>query len=291
MYCWSCGASVDPSRDAMCPQCHAPLKRNDTDQAVAAVSAVEERVRQNYEHQFPRVTLSKLDALNEAEAARYAAAEHRAKIWNSTRTAAAWCLLPFLLVALVAAWFWGRREADRDMFPNAGANSAQVRPAPAPVAPKPAAAPDVVTVALPSAGGGYDAAKPGQPTTEQMFSLPAMECASDAGSRAAVKISQIVVVPGAGESATKPSLDEMRAAYKTLAGIRDDIRLGGSFARARGQFNDARGGGDAFEGRFLKRGELPRVLDRAAFCLAKGELSPVLRTQSGFHLLQVLEAR
>ena len=290
MHCWSCGASVDPTQHAMCPQCHAPLRRKDTDEAVAAVSTVEARVRQNYEHQLPRVSLAKLEALKRAEGAMEAISERHNKIWDATRASAAQLLAPMLGVAVVIAWVWvyiSRMEPEPP--PNATASAAPVRAAPsAPVSSEPATAlvpPDAVAVATSAQNTGT----PGQATMEEMFSTPTLQC--DGAPHIAVKISQIIVVPGAGESAANAGVDEMRAAYKTLVQVRDDIRQGASFAEARRRYNDSRGGGEKFEGRFLVKGELPRVLERAAFCLAKGEISPVLRTQSGFHLLQVVELR
>lgn len=291
MHCRSCGASVDPSQHAMCPHCNAPLQRKDTERAVAAVSSVETSVRQNYERQLPRVSVAKMQAHRETGLAMETTREHLDRIWNATRRFPPWQFGALIGGAVMAAWIWAAIEIRGNQFipaPKPAANAAPVRAAPAAqAAPKPAPIP--VAASVPVADSGRNAAAPGQLTMEEMFSTPAMQCEGVA--RSAVRVSQIIVVPGAAQTAAGATLDEMRAAYGTLEKARHDIGQGASFAQARGRYNDPRGGGEKFEGRFLAKGELPRVLERAAFCLAKGEVSPVLRTQSGFHLLQVVELR
>ena len=58
--CWSCGGIVNATQESHCSHCHAIVKKIDSQRAVAASAAVEERVRQNYQRQLPSVSSKKL---------------------------------------------------------------------------------------------------------------------------------------------------------------------------------------------------------------------------------------
>jgi parvulin-like peptidyl-prolyl isomerase len=77
---------------------------------------------------------------------------------------------------------------------------------------------------------------------------------------------------------------EARSARRRIAG-------GEAFAdvaRRMSQSEDARRGGDLG---FFTRGQMPLEVEEAAFALRPGELSPVIESPYGFHLLKVEEHR
>ncbi|MBI4250939.1 MAG: SurA N-terminal domain-containing protein [Candidatus Tectomicrobia bacterium] len=99
-----------------------------------------------------------------------------------------------------------------------------------------------------------------------------------------VKLSQIFI-----KLAPDGKPDQAEAARKKLAAFRDRIRKGADFAalaKANSQDPSASKGGDM--GAF-KRGEMIPDLEKAAFSLAKGEVSEPVRTSFGYHLLLVRE--
>ena len=58
--CWSCGGVVNPTQESHCSHCRAIVKKIDSQRAVDASTAVEEKVRQNYHQQLPAVSSKKL---------------------------------------------------------------------------------------------------------------------------------------------------------------------------------------------------------------------------------------
>lgn len=100
-----------------------------------------------------------------------------------------------------------------------------------------------------------------------------------------VELSHIFIVP-------KPdsALDEQTR--KTLSAIRDSIVAGGDFAdfaRRYSQDPTASTGGDLG---WAKRGVVfVHEFEEAAFALKEKEISPVVKTQFGYHLVQLLERR
>lgn len=97
-------------------------------------------------------------------------------------------------------------------------------------------------------------------------------------------ISHIVLYP-------KPdSAAEVRT-QQFLQAILDSIRAGGDFAEyARRYSTDvtASGGGDLG---WAKRGDYVREFEEAVFSLKEGEVSNVIKTQFGYHIVQLIERR
>jgi peptidyl-prolyl cis-trans isomerase SurA len=98
-----------------------------------------------------------------------------------------------------------------------------------------------------------------------------------------VKVQVIQIPPEADSTVDK------KARIK-IAELRKRVVAGEKFAKVASEQsedpNTARSGGDLG---FLPRGALDRDLDEAAFTLKLNELSPVLRSAAGWHVLQVLE--
>lgn len=100
-----------------------------------------------------------------------------------------------------------------------------------------------------------------------------------------VDISHILVEVKAGEEAR-------RAAMEKIKGIRAQIEAGDDFAELAKQQSDDPGsainGGDLG---FMSRGDFVREFEEVAFSLQPSELSDVVETQFGFHIIQMLDRR
>ncbi len=92
------------------------------------------------------------------------------------------------------------------------------------------------------------------------------------------------VRPGAGEA-------EKQAARDKLAGILEEVRAGGDFAALAQKYSEdatAARGGDLG---FVLRGHTVKAFEDAAFALQAGQVSEVVETGFGYHLIKVEERR
>jgi peptidyl-prolyl cis-trans isomerase SurA len=100
-----------------------------------------------------------------------------------------------------------------------------------------------------------------------------------------VELSEIVVYPKVNEVERKKSIDK-------LEGLKQRILDGEDFAVLAKTFSDdpgsARNGGDLG---WQKRGSFVQEFEEAAYRLDNGELSPIVESSFGFHLIQMLERR
>ena len=91
-----------------------------------------------------------------------------------------------------------------------------------------------------------------------------------------------------------PKVDEKtkQRAHARAEAILDSIRAGGDFAdfarRSSQDPNSAAQGGDLG---FVRRGALVPEFEEEAFALKEGEVSPVVETQFGFHIIELVERR
>ena len=98
------------------------------------------------------------------------------------------------------------------------------------------------------------------------------------------ELSQIFIVPKAD------SLVELQT-RKTMEAIRDSILAGGDFAEFAKRYSvdaTAASGGDLG---WAKRGDYVHEFEEAVFSMKEGEVSPVIKTQFGFHIVQLLARR
>jgi len=94
----------------------------------------------------------------------------------------------------------------------------------------------------------------------------------------------IKVEPGASDAARK-------AAFELLAGIRQEIGSGADFAalaKEKSQGPSATAGGDLG---YFGRGQMVTPFENAAFALAPGEISGIVETRFGFHLILLVERK
>jgi peptidyl-prolyl cis-trans isomerase SurA len=111
----------------------------------------------------------------------------------------------------------------------------------------------------------------------QKDSLPALN--------AAVKLSHILFLVEAGENA-------QRAAKARIDSLLSLARSGEDFAELAKQFSEdpgsaSRGG----ELGLIERGDFVKEFEEAAFALKPNEISDVVKTQFGFHIIQLIERR
>ena len=100
-----------------------------------------------------------------------------------------------------------------------------------------------------------------------------------------VDISHILMLVKASES----SQDE---AYKKISKIYEDIKNGADFAKEAEKYSDdpasAQRGGDLG---LISRGDFVPEFETAAYQLKDGEISKIVQTQFGFHIIQMIERR
>lgn len=88
------------------------------------------------------------------------------------------------------------------------------------------------------------------------------------------------------------SEDEVTAIKERLASYRERVQRGERFAMLARLYSDDPGtaskGGDLG---FVERGTLYPEFEAAAFALRTGEISPVIKSQAGYHIIQMIERR
>ncbi len=103
------------------------------------------------------------------------------------------------------------------------------------------------------------------------------------GVKASVDISHILMQ-------VTPSEKSIAAAYEKIKNIQDQLKNGADFAEMARKYSEdpgsARNGGDLG---FVSRGSLVKEFEEVAFSLKEGEISDIVQTQFGFHIIQLLE--
>ncbi len=90
------------------------------------------------------------------------------------------------------------------------------------------------------------------------------------------------------ETADDAKVEEAR---KKITGILEKARTGEDFAELARQYSEgpsAAGGGDLG---YFERGQMVKPFEEAAFSMKKGEISDVIRTRFGFHILKVYDRK
>jgi peptidyl-prolyl cis-trans isomerase C len=99
-----------------------------------------------------------------------------------------------------------------------------------------------------------------------------------------VKVSHILI-----KVDEKTAPEEKKKAREKAERIRKEILAGKDFAemaKEHSECNSASGGGDL---RYIKKGYMPEGFDKVAFALGKGEVSKVVETKFGYHIIKVFE--
>lgn len=100
-----------------------------------------------------------------------------------------------------------------------------------------------------------------------------------------VDLSHILITPKAGEAAKK-------AAREKINGILQRAQKGDDFAELAKEFSQDPGSGSAGgDLGFMARGELERPFEEAAFALQPGQISDIVETRYGFHVIKMEERR
>ena len=102
---------------------------------------------------------------------------------------------------------------------------------------------------------------------------------------AEVELAQIVMYPEANEEEEQETMEQMRE-------LKERVLNGADFAELAKEYSEDKGtaekGGDLG---FFRKGQMVEEFEDVAFKLAPGELSRVVKSDFGFHLIQVLERR
>ncbi|HPS26673.1 MAG TPA: peptidylprolyl isomerase [Bacteroidales bacterium] len=100
-----------------------------------------------------------------------------------------------------------------------------------------------------------------------------------------IEVAQIVKKPVIGQ-------EEVNKVKEKLNGLRERVLKGEDFATLANLYSEDPGsmtkGGELG---FVGRGELFTEFEAAAFSLKPGELSPIVKTQKGYHIIQMIERR
>lgn len=100
-----------------------------------------------------------------------------------------------------------------------------------------------------------------------------------------IDLSHILIKATPGAAARKAALDKAEALRLRIVGGEDFATLARENSEDPGS---ASRGGDLG---FMSRGEFVREFEEAAFKLAPGEISPVIESQFGYHIIQMIERR
>ena len=128
---------------------------------------------------------------------------------------------------------------------------------------------------------------------DQVFPAPVLKCAADAKGRREVRARHIVIEPTKLADGRRATLEEWQAASKKAASVLAKLESGADFSQLEHQHSKgavARGlpGGDLG---FFRRGVMVPQIERVAFCISVNQLSPIVRSDFGFHIIQVTGVR
>ncbi len=100
-----------------------------------------------------------------------------------------------------------------------------------------------------------------------------------------VDISHLLITPKAGDAARQAAMEKIKSIEQRLQAGEDFAALARELSQDPGS---AVAGGDLG---FMARGVLERPFEEAAFALQPGQLSPLVETRYGFHLIKMEERR
>ena len=121
------------------------------------------------------------------------------------------------------------------------------------------------------------------------------QCAPDASSRYEVRARHIgVIAYAAGSNQVKEATpEELQAAYARVARAKAELAGGRSYEAVWAAYADPKTAVGTKDGDlgYFKRGVMLPQIEKQAFCLPVGVISPIIRTVFGYHLVQVTEVR
>jgi hypothetical protein len=132
-----------------------------------------------------------------------------------------------------------------------------------------------------------------EPSVAQISAFPQLTCAPDAQDRHEVRARHIAITafPKDTPAGPKATPDELRSAYAKLAQARLEILNGEPFDSVWLKYSDRRSSNAGGDLGYFKKGVMIPEFEKVAFCLSVGEVSPIVRTVFGFHLIQVTDVR
>ncbi len=100
-----------------------------------------------------------------------------------------------------------------------------------------------------------------------------------------VTLSHIFMIP-------KPSAKAREEAYQKAEALEDSLKNGANFAELAKKYSqDPGSASDGGDLGWAKRGQFVPEFEHAVYALKPGEISPIIETQFGFHIIQLIERR
>jgi peptidyl-prolyl cis-trans isomerase C len=88
---------------------------------------------------------------------------------------------------------------------------------------------------------------------------------------------------------SKANESQKEASYKKISEVQAKIQQGGDFATLAKEFSQGPSNVKGGDLGFFGRGRMVKPFEKAAFALAPGEVSGIVETQFGYHLIKVFE--
>lgn len=130
-------------------------------------------------------------------------------------------------------------------------------------------------------------------TLEQLTTFPPLSCDSKASSRTEVRARHIAptVIPKGTPAGIPATEEQLRGAYAKLESAADELKNGVAFETVWKKYADPNASGKGGDLGYFKKGVMVPEFEKVAFCLPVGQISPIVKTVFGFHLIQVTEVR
>lgn len=128
---------------------------------------------------------------------------------------------------------------------------------------------------------------------EQISAFPKLKCDPNARFRSVVRARHIAITafPKDTPAGAKATPEELRAAYAKLESAASDLNKGEPFETVWKRYSDPRASASGGDLGYFEKGTMIPEFEKVAFCLPIGEVSPIVRTVFGFHLIQVTHVR
>lgn len=288
--CHSCGGPVDHVRDVSCPHCTALVTNVDKGAMQLITAGLADVMSKSQQQQTdrPQAELEDRDAMPNL---RYGSKGHYLDYLGPGMEVKIALCIGILAIAIILQILHSSRTTSSSPATWQGishsvtaVSAPDVEPLAKDASPLKEAAAELTSVSR-------EPAFSGTPSLSQMYSFPEMECAADSERRTAVRVRQIIITPDTEGAARPLDAEDMRRAWRKLDRVRTRLQSGADFSALQRRHSNRQYAAETSGATWRHRSARPDSVERVAFCLSRGAVSPIIRSQNGFHVLQVLESR